>query len=95
MINHIVLMNLSNNADQEIIDELMSYANRIRETINEVKHYEIIPNIANGSKGFNWAILSRFDNESEMNAYKQNELHQEFVTFLDSYTDDLLFLDYN
>ncbi len=94
MINHIVLMNINNKAGENIIGELQHYGNRIRETILEVQHYEIIRNEANGSKGFNWAIISKFDSESDMQTYKENNLHQEFVSFLDPFTDDILFLDY-
>lgn len=95
MINHIVLMNLNHKVDEDVVKELQSYGNRIREQIKEVRHYEIVQNIANGKKGFDWAILSKFDSEADMQTYKATELHQNFVAFCDPFTEDLLFLDYN
>ncbi len=94
MLNHIVLMRLNSQIDDNVIGELQNYANRIRDEIKEVRHYEIAPNIAAGSKGLNWAIISKFDSESDMQNYKNNRLHQDFVAFCDPYTEDVLFLDY-
>ena len=95
MINHIVMMNLNEQKDPDLGKELQSYANRIREEISEVRHYEIVPNIANGDNGFNWAIISKFDSEEAMQTYKDTPLHQAFVAYCDPLTEDLLFLDYN
>jgi len=94
MINHIVLMNLKSQSTKDLADKLNYYAERIRNEIDQVRSYQITQNIAKGSQGFNWAIISSFDSDSEMQIYKETELHKEFVSFCDPITEDILFLDY-
>jgi hypothetical protein len=94
MINHIVLMKMNGGADAEVLARIQDYAERIRDQLREVRSYEIVPNVAGGSKGYNWAILSAFDNEADIEAYKVTPLHREFVAFCDPYTEDFLTLDY-
>ena len=94
MINHIVLMNLKSPPTIDVADKLKYYAKRINNEINQVRSYQITPNIAKGNQGLNWAIISSFDSELEMQVYKETELHKEFVSFCDPITEDILFLDY-
>jgi hypothetical protein len=95
MINHIVLMNLREQSAEPVADKLGYYAERIRNEIDQVRGYQIVPNIAKASQGFNWAIISSFDNESDMQVYKETALHKEFVAYCDPITEDILMLDYN
>ncbi|MBL4757691.1 MAG: Dabb family protein [Rhizobiales bacterium] len=94
MITHIVLMKMNGGADEKFVARMQDYATKIRDQISEVQSYEIVPNVADGNKGFNWAILSTFANEEDIASYKVAPLHLEFVSFCDPFTEDFLTLDY-
>ncbi len=87
-------MNLKSESTKDVADKLKYYDERIRNEIDQVRSYQITQNIAEGNQGFNWAIISSFDSESEMKIYKETGLHKEFVSFCDPITEDILFLDY-
>ncbi len=78
-----------------IVANMQRYADRIREQIDEVKSYALVPNEAGGSQGYNWAILSSFESEADIDTYKVAPLHREFVEYCDPYTEDFLTLDYH
>ena len=95
MIDHVVLMKLNERADVAVIETMQVHVATIRDGVGEVRSYELVPNIAAGGKGYNWAILSSFDSEAEMERYKVHPLHREFVAAADPYTEDFLTLDYS
>ncbi len=94
MIKHIVLMKMNGGTNEKVVARMQDYATQIREQIGEVQSYEIIPNVAAGNKGFNWAIVSKFANEVDIESYKVAPLHREFVSYCDPFTEDFLTLDY-
>jgi hypothetical protein len=94
MIKHIVLMKMNGGTDAKVIARMQKYAAQIRQQIGEVRNYEIVPNVAGGNRGYNWAILSTFANEADVESYKVAPLHREFVSYCDPYTEDFLTLDY-
>ena len=94
MIIHIVLMNLNDGADETVITRIRNYVDAIATQLDSVRAYSLVRNTAPNANGFDWAILSAFDNEADMVAYRVDPLHQEFVEFTDPYTEDFMALDY-
>ena len=88
-------MILKEQSAEPVAEKMGYYAERIRNEIDQVQGYQIVPNIAKMSQGFNWAIISSFDNESDMQDYKDTALHKEFVAYCDPITEDILMLDYD
>jgi hypothetical protein len=93
MINHIVLMKLNDAADEAVITGIRDYVAKIAQ-FDHVHAYAIVRNTAPNANGFDWAILSAFDTEADMAAYRVHPLHREFVAFTDPYTVDYMALDY-
>jgi len=94
MINHIVLMKLNDTADETVITGMRNYVAAIATRLDQVRSYTLVQNTSGVAKGFDWAILSAFDNEADMAAYRVDPLHKEFVAFTDPYTIDYMALDY-
>ena len=94
MFNHIVLMNLNDRADETVIAGIRDYVAAIAAQVDQVRSYVLVRNTSAVAKGFDWAILSAFDNEADLDAYRVAPLHQEFVAFTDPYTVDYMALDY-
>ncbi len=90
MIYRNVLFKLNQAADDEAIQKIMQYVDRIREEITEVRDYQFAANMATTDGGYNWVLLAVFDNVPNMNAYRVNPMHLEFVEFCDNYTDDFI-----
>lgn len=90
MIYRNVLFKLSAAADDAVIQKILLYVDRIRDEIPETREYRFAPNKAEKPDGFNWVLLATFDNEEDMNAYRINPLHLEFVAFCDAYTNDFI-----
>ena len=94
MIHHNVLMKLNDKANDEIIAIMQKYITQIRDQVDEVCSYRLVPNIAAGNKGYNWTILSSFNSTVDIDRYKATPLHQEFVKFCSPYEEDVVSLDY-
>ena len=94
MIHHIVLMKLNPRADDTVIAGMRNYVARIAAELDQVRSYALVRNTSAIAKGYDWAILSAFDNAADMATYRVAPLHQEFVAFTDPYTADYLALDY-
>jgi len=94
MINHIVLMKLNDAADDSVIAGIHDYVAAIAVQLDQVRSYSLVRNTSAVAKGFDWAILSTFDDEADLEAYRVAPLHKEFVAFTDPYTVDYMALDY-
>ena len=90
MINRIVLMKLNDRVDSVVIARMQAYAARIGRELNEVRYYNLAPNLGGGEGGFNWVIQASFANEADMRAYSDAPLHREFVDYCGPYTEDFL-----
>ena len=88
MIHRTVLIKLNHRADTAVIQKMQAYVSGIRNEIGGTRTYHFTPNQAAGEKGYNWVLLSVFDDEASMNAYRAAPLHQEFVEYCHPYTDD-------
>lgn len=95
MIYRNVLFKLSAAADTAVLQNILLYADRIRDEISEAREYRFVPNKAAVPGEYNWVLLAIFETESDMNAYRVHPLHQEFVAFCDGYTEDFLVFFYD
>jgi quinol monooxygenase YgiN len=94
MINHIVLMKLNDRADDAVISGMRDYVAAIAAQLDQVRSYRLVRSTSAVAKGHDWAILSAFENEADIAAFRVAPLHQEFVAFTDPYTADYMALDY-
>lgn len=90
MINRLALLKLANNADAAVMAQIREYVSRIREEVMETRSYHLAPNNAAELDGYNWVLHSSFETEADMNAYRSNALHIEFVKYCDQYTEAFL-----
>ena len=94
MIHRMALMKMNEGFDASVIEMMQTHVATIRETVNEVQSYELIPNVAAGNQGYGWIVLSSFENEADMEHYRTHPLHQAFIAAADPYTEDFIAIAY-
>ena len=92
MLHHIVLMRLSG-IDDTFHSRVNSYVERVRSELPYVRSYAFLPNRADRSAGYDWAVLSTFDTIGDHERYQASPVHQEMKTYMTPFIDALISCD--
>lgn len=90
MINRIVMMKLSSDADSAVIARMQDYVARIGAELDEPIAYHMAPNVAAVEGGYNWMLHAVFANEDDMSDYREAPLHCAFVDYCEPFTEDYM-----
>ncbi len=82
MFYHIVMMRFQD-ADRAFHDRVHGYGERIKRELNE----------ASRAKGFDCAIIARFDSSADHDRYQVSDVHQEMKAFMMPRIADLVVCD--
>lgn len=93
MFHHIVLMRFTEAADVRFLCEVERYVERMRGELPYLRGYALVRNVASRSKGYEWAIISRFDSSAAHDAYQACELHQEMKAYMTPFIAEILACD--
>ena len=93
MFHHIVLMRLTEAADAGFFETVERYVQRMPRELPYVRGYALLRNVASRSKGYDWAIISRFDSSAAHEAYQVSNLHQEMKAYMTPFIAELLACD--
>lgn len=98
MINHVVLFKLKDYPAEEkrqIIDNLKSMLEGLQEKIFEVKFIEVGVNKDLESKNFDIALISYFETEQDLDAYREHPEHLKVVERIKETTVERAAVDYH
>jgi hypothetical protein len=87
-------MKPNDRADVAVVEMMQGHVTVIRDGVDGVRSCELVPNEVPGNKGFNWAVLSGFDNEEDMARNKAHPLHRDFIVATGPYEEDLIVIGY-
>lgn len=93
MFHHVVMMRISESADQAFQDKVEHYAARVRKEIPGLVSYDYGENAADRGRGFNFAIISVFKEEAAHNAYQVSAVHVELRDYLKPFIEDTVVCD--
>lgn len=82
MINHVVLFKLKDYPEEEkkqIIVELISLLNGLKEKIEEIKYIEVGQNYELNAKSYDLCLLSHFENLNDLDKYRVHPEHLKVV----------------
>ena len=86
-------MRFTADADARFFAEIERYVGRVKRELPDVRGYTFMRNLAGRSKGYDWAIVSRFDDSAAHDAYQVCGLHQEMKAFMTPFIADILACD--
>jgi heme-degrading monooxygenase HmoA len=97
MINHVVLFKLKDYPAKEkakVLGELKTILERLQEKIFEVKFIEVGINKDLESKNYDLALVSYFENEKDLDAYREHPEHLKVVERVKETTVERAAVDY-
>lgn len=93
MFYHVVMMQFQN-ADKAFFDRVRDYSKRVRDELAYVRAYHFGKNVASRAQGFEWAVVSVFDNAGDHDRYQISPVHQEMKAFMTPYIADIVVCDF-
>ncbi len=98
MIKHIVFFNIkpeySPEQKQKAIEEIIDALSLLPQKIKEIKSYEVFTNIEK-DKGSDIGLIGIFENQEDLNKYRQHPAHQEAVEIINKHKSSGTFIDYS
>jgi hypothetical protein len=98
MINHVVLFKLKDYPAEEkaeVMNELKTMLENLQEKIFEVKFIEVGINKDADSKNYDIALISYFENEKDLDAYREHPEHLKVVERIKETTVERAAVDYD
>ena len=93
MFHHVVMMRISESADQAYHDKVEHYAERVRKEVPGIVSYDYGENGADRGRGFNFAIISVFEGEAAHDAYQASAVHVELSDYMTPFIEDMVVCD--
>ncbi len=94
MFYHVVMMKLSNDADAAFHAKVEAFAAEFRKGAKGLVAYDYGRNVADRSKGYDWAVVGAFKSSADHDAYQVSDLHQRMKAFMTPVIADLVVCDF-
>ena len=95
MIRHIVMFKIKEGLNKdEKTRELKDALEQLPGKINEIKHYEIGINETESDRAFDISLVSDFNNNESLDAYRIHPEHQKVVGLIKNICDQTVVVDY-
>jgi len=99
MIRHIVMWKLKEEAQgatkEKNAEKLKLILEGLRTTIEEIKNVEVGIQInEDGKDAFDVVLISDFETDLDFQMYTRNPHHQKAIKFIESVTEERIFVDY-
>jgi len=97
MLNHVVLFKFKDypsHEKQQKIDHLKMALLGLNEKINELKYIEVGANYQLESKSYDLCLISHFETESDLDAYRIHPEHLKVLELVKEFTDLRAAVDY-
>ena len=95
MIEHVVLFKFKPDTPDATIAEISTELTQLKSHIPEIKYLTFGENFSNRSKGFNYGLVSRFDNRNDLDTYQKHTEHVRVVNNnIKPVLDDIVAVDY-
>lgn len=98
MIRHIVMWRFKEEAEEKTKQQNMEYVRSrlmsLKDMIPEIKSLEIGINIANGGAAYDMALVSEFEDEAALEAYRTHPNHVEVSEYVSKVRTDRAVVDY-
>ena len=94
MFYHVVMMKLSNDADAAFHAKVEAFAAEFRINTKGLVSYDYGRNLADRSKGYDWAVVGAFKSSADHDAYQVSDLHQRMKAFMTPVIADLVVCDF-
>jgi len=92
MFHHVVLMQLSG-ADTDFHRKTAELIDQLRAELPFVRSYAFVKNMARRSSGYEWAMISSFDNSQDHDRYQVSDIHRRLQEFMRPYIDQMVVCD--
>jgi hypothetical protein len=86
-------MRFSEEADPRFFRRVDEYVDRVKNQLPYVRGYHLMRNVASRSAGFEWVIVSTFDNSAAHDEYQVSTVHQEMKAFMGPYITEIVACD--
>ena len=94
MFYHVVMMKLSKDADAAFHAKVEEFAAEFRINTKGLVSYDYGRNLADRSKGYDWAVVGAFKSSADHDAYQVSDLHQRMKAFMTPVIADLVVCDF-
>jgi hypothetical protein len=92
MFHHVVLMKLKG-ADARFHARVADYVARVRRELPYVRAFHYGRNVADRSKGHDWAVYAAFDTSADHDRYQVSPVHQEMKAFMMEHIEEIVVCD--
>ena len=93
MITHVVLFKLKDRSPESIEKARAALAS-LAGKIPQLRHFEVGADVLHTDRSYDLALVAKFDNLEDLNAYQIHPLHQEVVKYLLSVRQSIVAVDY-
>ena len=93
MITHIVFFKLKDRSPENI-DKAKEVLASLAGKIPQLRHFEVGVDILRTDRSFDLALVAKFDNLEDLNAYQIHHLHQQVVKYMMSVRESAVAVDY-
>lgn len=93
MITHVVLFKLLDRRP-ESVEKTRAVLASLAGKIPQLRHFEVGADVLHTDRSYDLALVAKFDNLEDLNAYQIHPLHQEVVKYLLSVRQSIVAVDY-
>jgi quinol monooxygenase YgiN len=93
MFLHVVMMQLSRDADAQFHERVRHYCARIRAECDGVADYDFQRNLASRSDGLEHAVIGAFADSAAHDRYQISSAHQEMKAYMAGFIERLVVCD--
>ena len=93
MITHIVLFKLLDRSPESIEKARVKLAS-LAGKIPQLRHFEVGTDVLHTDRSYDLALVAKFENLEDLNAYQIHPLHQEVVKYILSVRQSIVAVDY-
>ncbi len=93
MITHVVLFKLKDRS-KESIEKARAALASLDGKIPQLRHLEVGADVLHTERSYDLALVAKFDNLADLNAYQIHPLHQEVVKYILSVRESIVAVDY-
>lgn len=94
MFYHVVMLKLTKDADAAFHAKCEAFGAEFRKSAKGLIAYDYGRNLADRSKGYDWAVVAVFETGADHDAYQVSELHQRVKAFMMPMIADLVVCDF-
>jgi len=93
MITHIVLFKLKDRSP-ESVEKARAKLASLAGKIPQLRHLEVGADVLHTDRSYDLALVARFDNLEDLQAYQIHPVHQEVVKYILSVRESMVAVDY-